>query len=64
MAPVDAGEDLVLSLANAENPPHVGGGNGCFVDGAVRFLKTKTPIDVLQALTTVAGGEELSSDKF
>jgi prepilin-type processing-associated H-X9-DG protein/prepilin-type N-terminal cleavage/methylation domain-containing protein len=37
---------------------HPGGANFCFADGSVNFLSNDTPLVVLQAFCTRAGGEE------
>ena len=41
---------------------HASGANVCLGDGSVRFMRSSTAIDVLQALTTRAGGETPSGD--
>ncbi|MDR3618582.1 MAG: DUF1559 domain-containing protein [Paludisphaera borealis] len=62
MAPVDADESLVMSLGSAAKLPHTGGVNASFVDGHVTFLKASTPAELLRALMTIAGGEEVLKD--
>ena len=43
---------------------HPGGANFAFVDGSVRFVSDQTRMDILQALSTRAGGEALSAGDF
>jgi prepilin-type processing-associated H-X9-DG protein len=57
MAPVDADEILVLILGPATKLHHAGGMNACFVDGAVRFLKTGTPAMVRRELMSISGND-------
>jgi prepilin-type processing-associated H-X9-DG protein len=64
MAPVDAGESLVMGLGPASKHHHPGGSNACFVDGSVHFLKATTPADVRRALISIAGNEHLSADSW
>jgi prepilin-type processing-associated H-X9-DG protein len=40
---------------------HVGGGNALFADGSVRHLATSVSLEVVEALATIAGHEEVSS---
>jgi type II secretory pathway pseudopilin PulG len=58
MAPMDAGESLVMSLGTAQKPPHAGGANTCFVNGAVGFLKVSTSAVVRRALISIAGDDD------
>jgi prepilin-type processing-associated H-X9-DG protein len=62
MAPVDAGEDLVLSLGPNTKLAHRGGVTAGFVDGSVKFLKASISAPTLRALRSVAGHEKISAD--
>jgi prepilin-type N-terminal cleavage/methylation domain-containing protein/prepilin-type processing-associated H-X9-DG protein len=64
MAPVDAGESLVMALGPASKLHHVGGMNVCLVDGSVRFLKAGIPARVRRALMSISGNEKLSNDEW
>lgn len=63
MAPKDADESVLTGFASAKLH-HSGGAHAAFADGAVRFLKARTPLPILRALTTAAGGEVISSDSY
>jgi prepilin-type N-terminal cleavage/methylation domain-containing protein/prepilin-type processing-associated H-X9-DG protein len=50
-------EDRVCAFGSG----HPGGANFAFADGSVRFVREPTPLPVLQALSTCAGGEVISA---
>jgi prepilin-type processing-associated H-X9-DG protein len=55
----------INKLMNALGSKHPGGGNALFADGSVRFLRTATtPANVIQALATRNGDEELPPGAF
>jgi len=58
MAPVDAGESLVLSLGPTTKLHHEGGTNAGFVDGSVQFIKANTPTSVRRALMSISGNDD------
>jgi prepilin-type N-terminal cleavage/methylation domain-containing protein/prepilin-type processing-associated H-X9-DG protein len=64
MAPVDAGESLVIGLGPTTKLHHSGGFNASFVDGSVRFLKVDLPAQVRRALMTINGGETIKTDQY
>lgn len=63
MAPKDADESVLTGFASTKLH-HAGGAHAAFADGAVRFLKASTPVPILRALTTAAGGEVIDSDSY
>ncbi len=44
--------------------PFVGGANFLFVHGSVRFIKNTIAPNVIKALSTPKGGEQVSSDHY
>jgi hypothetical protein len=63
MATSDADESVLTGLASAKLH-HAGGTHAAFADGAVRFLKARTPVPILRSLTTAAGGEVIDTDSY
>lgn len=57
MAPVDAGEKLLISFGPESAFAHIGGMNVVFVDGSTRFLSTESPDNAWHALITIAGDD-------
>ena len=55
MAPVDAGEPLASLMRSA----HMGGAQVLLVDCSVRFVSENTDSQVVSALISVAGGEQI-----
>jgi prepilin-type processing-associated H-X9-DG protein len=52
-----------LPFANSSfGGPHPGGCNFVFADGSVHSLRISTPVNVLTALVTRAGGEVVFND--
>ena len=64
MAPLDAGESLVMGFGPASKLHHAGGTNVGLVDGSVRFLKANTPARVRRALTSISGNDEVGDDEW
>jgi prepilin-type N-terminal cleavage/methylation domain-containing protein/prepilin-type processing-associated H-X9-DG protein len=55
--PGQTGYTVTDPRLNAIGSGHTSGANVCFGDGSVRFVTNSTPLDVLQAAGTRAGGE-------
>jgi prepilin-type processing-associated H-X9-DG protein len=51
--------DLTSKRWNAYGSAHPGGANFAFVDGSARLARASIPLEVLQALSTRAGGETI-----
>jgi type II secretory pathway pseudopilin PulG len=55
MAPMDADESLVMGISSKSKLNHVGGMNGAFVNGSVRFLRADFPAAKRRAMISIAG---------
>jgi prepilin-type N-terminal cleavage/methylation domain-containing protein/prepilin-type processing-associated H-X9-DG protein len=49
---------------NAWGSGHTGGANFAFADGSVHFLANSTPLQILQMLSTRAGGEVIDATQY
>lgn len=58
MAPIDADEQLVLSLGPKTGVAHSGGMHAAFVDGHVEFLAADMPVGERRARISIAGNDE------
>ena len=58
MAPVDAGEALVMGLGPKTKLHHAGGTNASFADGHVTFLEANTPASVRRAWMSISGNDD------
>lgn len=59
MSPVDADEQLLMSVGPQTKLAHTGGMHGTFADGTVRFLSAKIPAETRRALLSVAGNDSV-----
>jgi prepilin-type N-terminal cleavage/methylation domain-containing protein/prepilin-type processing-associated H-X9-DG protein len=65
--PASIPEGDILTIYNrlcAYGSGHPGGANFAFADGSGRFLSDRTRVEILQALSTRAGGEVVSADDY
>jgi prepilin-type processing-associated H-X9-DG protein len=60
----DQKPETLKALLNSMGGHSSGGFNALFCDGAVRFLRDTTALQVIRALITRDGGEVVSSDSF
>ncbi|HEY2411513.1 MAG TPA: DUF1559 domain-containing protein [Pirellulaceae bacterium] len=59
MSPQDATEEMILNREADGEFPHPGGSQAAFVDGSVRYLSGNVPADVLQAMISIDGGDDV-----
>jgi prepilin-type N-terminal cleavage/methylation domain-containing protein/prepilin-type processing-associated H-X9-DG protein len=62
--PPGGDKSTVLNRICAFGSGHPGGANFAFADGSVRFLRESTSLEVLQKLSTRAGGEVVSEADY
>lgn len=55
MSPMDADEQLILSISTAKRLPHPGVFQALLADGSTRFLPANTKASTLRALISIAG---------
>ena len=53
-----------LLFYQAPRSRHAGGVNALFCDGSVHYIKNTVNVPVIQGLSTIRGGEVLSSDQY
>ncbi len=68
MEPRDLHIDRMSFQINDKTKPsisshHRGGAHVLFADGSVRFLRDSTPPEIVRALLTIDGGEEIDWDQ-
>lgn len=59
MAPVDADENLLLSMGPKTKLAHTGGMHAALADGTIRFLSAELPAQTRRALISIAGNETI-----
>ncbi|MDB5343086.1 MAG: hypothetical protein JWP89_1463 [Schlesneria sp.] len=64
MKPVDADEQLVLSIGPNSKLLHQGGVSALFVDGHLQFLRTETDVQIRRALISINGNEPVSEGSW
>ena len=59
MAPQDASEEMVLNFGNDGKLAHTGGTQAALADGSVRFLSVSLSPEILRALISIAGNDQV-----
>jgi len=62
MSPRDATPAMVCTFGKSKKHSHPGGAQAVFADGSTRFLSAELPPDVLQALITASGGDDVAKE--
>ncbi len=58
MAPVDAGEQLILNISQDSELSHLGGSQLLFMDGSVRFVSANLSEEQRRALISISGNDD------
>lgn len=61
MSPLDLTLGKLLSSSAKSNTAHLGGRNVCFGDSSLKFFVHEVSIEMIRAMVTIDGGEDLNS---